>query len=159
MKQFGGHHLVINATVVGSNITLSPCLTGGQPLKFNFEGQHVYIVEKEALQADAILKSLTDAQRAKAVVSTALGDIVLRLGQDGKVLKPEGLAGAEMIDAQKAQFLSLIATRLSMPSADDLAPKMAVIEADLDRTTFWAVRANRACRGCVFPHHRTDGYS
>lgn len=102
----------------------------------------MYIVENEALQAHAILKSLTDAQRAKAVVSTASGDIVLRPGQDGKVLKPEGLAGAEMSDAQKAQFLSLIAARLAMPSADNLAPKMAATEADLDWTTFWAVRAN-----------------
>jgi hypothetical protein len=32
--QFGGHHLAINATVVGPNVTPSPSLTGGQPLKF-----------------------------------------------------------------------------------------------------------------------------
>jgi hypothetical protein len=44
MLQFGGHHLGINATVVGPNLTVSPSLTGGQPLKFIADGKPIYIV-------------------------------------------------------------------------------------------------------------------
>lgn len=124
MLQFGGHHLAINATLVGPNISLSPSLTGGQPQKFDFEGKPIYIVEKEAVQADAMLKSLTDDQRKKAILSTTLGDLVLGPGQDGKTLQPEGLPGSEITDEQKTKFLGLIEARLGMLNADDLAPKM-----------------------------------
>src|SRR4029077_2785863 len=34
MLQFTGHHVGLNATIVGPRLTISPSLTGGQPLKF-----------------------------------------------------------------------------------------------------------------------------
>jgi hypothetical protein len=55
MLQFGGHHLAINATVVGPHVALSPSLTGGQPLKFLSDGRPVYIVLEEAVQGAALL--------------------------------------------------------------------------------------------------------
>ena len=136
MLQFGGHHLAINATVVGPNVSLSPSLTGGRPLKFSMNGEAVYIVEKEAVAASAMLASLTDDQRSKAIISSSLGDLVLGPGQDGKTLQPEGLPGSAMTDAQKVQFLGLIEARLSMLNADDLVDKMAAAKANLDQTTF-----------------------
>ena len=45
MLQFGGHHLAINATVAGGNITLAPSLTGGQPIYTTVNGQTVTVVE------------------------------------------------------------------------------------------------------------------
>lgn len=136
MLQFGGHHLAINATVVGSNVTLSPSLTGGQPLKLSYNGEQVYIVEKEAVQAAAMLANFTDDQRKIAIVSTGLGDLVLGPGQDGKTLQPEGLPRNAMNDAQKIQFLGLIQARLGMLNADDLTDKMAAAQKNLDQTTF-----------------------
>ena len=35
MWQFGGHHLAINATMLGNQITLAPSLTGGQPMHYS----------------------------------------------------------------------------------------------------------------------------
>lgn len=83
MLQFGGHHLGINATVAGPNLTLSPSLTGGQPLKFMVDGRPVYIVLKEAVQGTALLNSLTDAQRERAVISTQFIDLVLGRARTG----------------------------------------------------------------------------
>lgn len=132
--QFGGHHLAINATVVGQDITLAPSLTGGQPVRYTVNGKTVYIVEKEVKEALAMLASLSAAQKAKAVISTRNIDLVLGPGQEGKTLQPEGLAGSELSAAQKKQLLALIRSRLGALNADDLAPKMAAIERDLNRT-------------------------
>jgi hypothetical protein len=117
-------------------VTLSPSLTGGQPQKFDFEGKPVYIVGEEAKRSLALLKSLDDAQRAKAVLSTALTPLVLGPGKDGMVLQPEGLAGNEMTPEQKTLFSALIEARIGMLNADDAAPAMAELQKDLDQTYF-----------------------
>ena len=137
--QFGGHHLAINATVVGSNITLAPSLTGGQPIKATVNGKTVVVVEKvpqEVKDAYALLSGLSAAQKAKAVIGTQSIDLVLGPGQDGKTLQPEGLAGSAMTAAQKTQFLTLIRDRLGILNADDLAAKMTDITKNLDKTYF-----------------------
>ena len=137
MLQFGGHHLGINATVVGPNVTLSPTLTGGQPLKFMLDGRPVYIVLKEAVQGSALLNSLTEEQRKKTVIGSKFLDLVLGAGKDGKTLQPEGLPGVEMNLQQKAQLLALIEARLEIiMNADDRGAKMVQVRDNLDQTYF-----------------------
>ncbi len=137
MLQFGGHHLGINATIVGPHVTLSPSLTGGQPLKFVVDGKPVYIVLKEAVQGAALLSSLTDGQREKAVIGTEFIDLVLGPGKDDMILQPEGLPGGEMDVQQKAQLLALIEARLAILfNAEDRASKMTGIVKNLDQTHF-----------------------
>jgi Protein of unknown function (DUF3500) len=139
MLQFGGHHLAINATVVGKDVTLSPSLTGGEPIKVAFNGKTYTLVPNvpvEAQAAYALLQTLSAAQKAKAVVSSTRGDLVLGPGQDGKVLQPEGLPGSAMTAAQKTQFLALIKDRLGVLNANDLAAKMTPITQNLGKTYF-----------------------
>lgn len=136
MLQYGGHHLGINATVVGSKATLSPTLTGGEPLKFTMNGKPVHIAEDEVNQASALLKSLTDAQRDKAIISNQRIDLVLGPGKDGQTLQPKGLPGNEMTGTQKQGLLDLIKARLGMLNANDLAVKMSEVEKNLDKTYF-----------------------
>lgn len=136
MLQFGGHHLAINATVIGARVTFSPSLTGGEPLRFTQDGRRVYIVEKEVTAAAALLAALSPAQRARAVVSSEKIDLVLGPGQDGRVLQPEGLPGSAMTPAQKAMLLALVETRLGIFGADAHDPAMAAIRAGLDQTSF-----------------------
>ncbi|WP_424952006.1 DUF3500 domain-containing protein [Deinococcus sp.] len=139
MLQFGGHHLALNATVAGSNITLAPSLTGGQPIKATQNGKVVVVVEKvpqEVKDASALLSSLSAAQKARAVQGNARIDLVLGPGQDGKTLQPEGLPGSAMTAAQKAQLLTLIRDRLGILNADDAAPKLAAVQKNLDQTYF-----------------------
>ncbi len=134
--QFGGHHLAINATVVGANITLSPSLTGGQPTKYIKDGKAVYIVEREVRESFAMLNSLSAAQRGKAVVSSQRINLVMGPGHDGQRMQPEGLPGSEMTEAQKAQFLALIRARLDILNADDREVTIAAIRKDLNQTWF-----------------------
>ncbi len=134
MLQFGGHHLAVNATIVGSNITFSPTLTGGEPLKFTDDGRSIYIVEDEVNQSVAVLEGLNDEQREKMVISETRIDLVLGPGKDGMILQPEGLPASEMTEKQKAQFISLIEARLDMMNADDLAATMTQIKESIDQT-------------------------
>ena len=134
--QFGGHHLGINATVVGADVTLAPSLTGGQPVRFTLDGQAVDIVVDEVTAAGALLGSLTEGQRAEAIRSTERADLVLGPGKDDLALQPEGLLGADMTEDQRTLLLALIEARLGMLNADDLAATMAPIEAGLDVTAF-----------------------
>ena len=136
MLQFGGHHLALNITVAGTRLTLSPSLTGGQPTRYMKDGRTIYIVEREVTQANALLGSLTPAQKRKAVLGGEPIDLVLGPGHDGQTLQPEGVAGAELSDAQKAQLLALIGARLGMLNADDLAAAMAPIRRNLNQTYF-----------------------
>ncbi len=139
MLQFGGHHLAINATVVGPNITLSPSLTGGQPVKIASDGKTFTIIPQVPLEmtaAFAMLNSLTATQRSKAVISTQRADLVLGPGQDGKTLQPEGVPGSAMTAAQKTKFLALIKSRLGVLNADDLTARMTEIEKNLEKTYF-----------------------
>lgn len=136
MLQFGGHHLAINATVVGANITLAPSLTGGQPLKFSKDGKAVYIVEQEVKRAQVLLESLDAAQRGKVILGAKMVDLVLGPGKDGMKLQPEGLPGSAMNAAQKTKFLALIEARLNALNADDLAVKMTEVQKTLDQTYF-----------------------
>lgn len=134
MLQFGGHHLAINATVVGPDITLSPMLTGGEPLHFTRNGENVSITGEEVDAAFALASSLTNEQRAVAVISDTRINLQLGPGEDGKTLPPEGLPGSEMTDEQKALFTDLIEARLGVLNADDLAGTMATITEGLDQT-------------------------
>ncbi len=136
--QFGGHHLAINATVVGSNVTLAPSLTGGQPIKYTKNGAAttVQAVTTELSDAYKLVSSLDAAQLAKTVLGTRNIDLVLGPGQDGKTLQAEGLPGSAMTAAQKTAFLALIKARLGALNDDDLKAKMTTIEANLDKTYF-----------------------
>ncbi len=137
--QFGGHHLAINATVAGKNVTLSPSLTGGQPIRSTIGGKTTTVIEKvpqEIKDAGALLGSLSAAQKARAIVSAQSIDLVLGPGQDGKTLQPEGLSAAAMTAAQQAALLKLIQDRLGILNADDLSAKMADIRRNLAKTTF-----------------------
>jgi hypothetical protein len=136
MLQFGGHHLAINATVVGPNVTLSPSVTGGEPLKYTKDGKAIYIVENEVKQATAMLNSLTAEQRRKAIISDRRIDLVLGPGHDSQILQPEGLPGSEMTDAQKARLLAVIEARLGILNADNLAVAMADARKNLNLTYF-----------------------
>ena len=137
MLQFGAHHLAINATIDGPRVTLSPTMTGGQPLKYiDRDGKPVYITEAEVTRGMDLMHSLTAAQRAKAVISPKTIDLVLGPGHDGQVLQPEGLPGSAMTPAQKKKFLAVIEARLGIINADSLAQTMTAVRKNLDRTYF-----------------------
>lgn len=136
MLQFGGHHLGINVVVAGPTVTFTPTLTGTQPAAYTRDGRTVRPLGGETDFAFRLMHTLSAAQRRKAVLPYAVEDLVLGPGHDGQTLPPEGLPAAEMTPAQRALLLELVGEWVGMLNADDAAPKLARIRADLDRAYF-----------------------
>jgi hypothetical protein len=136
MFQFGGHHLGINVTIYGADVTFSPMLTGGQPLYIDYEGERVFIIQEEIDAAQALLNSLNQTQRGQAVISETAINLLLGPGEYGTVVASEGVRGSDLTNAQKALLLAQIQTRLGFINEDDNAAKMDVVRAELDDTYF-----------------------
>ena len=143
MFQFGGHHLAINATVFGPNVSFSPMLTGGQPLHLLFDGDDVFITRRETAAAQAFMDSLTDDQREQAVRGEQPIDLLLGPGKYGESVAPEGIKGSELTAMQRTLLLDVITARLGFMNNDDYAEKMKTVAAEIEDTYFgWWGRQN-----------------
>ncbi|MCI0463111.1 MAG: DUF3500 domain-containing protein [Gemmataceae bacterium] len=136
MVQFGGHHLGVNVTVAAKTFVLTPTHTGTQPASFTRDGKTVRPLGGENDRANALLAALDDKQKAQAVLKAKAGNLVLGPGQDGKVLKPQGVKGSSLTPAQQGMLLDLIGEWVSMVPADDAAARMAEIKAKVADTYF-----------------------
>lgn len=136
MFMFGGHHLAINVTVYGADVSFSPMLTGGQPLHIDYKGQKIFITEKEAKAAQRFLASLNDKQKSVAIRGDKAIDLLLGPGEYGTVVLPEGVKGSELNDFQKSLLIALIDTRLGFLNEDDNRATMEKVQAELDDTYF-----------------------
>jgi hypothetical protein len=133
--QFGGHHLAVNATIVGSRITLGPTLLAAQPTEFTVDGATVRPMKAETDLAFTAINTLTAAQKAK-VVTGSVGELVLGAGADGKTVAAEGIAITELSAEQQTAVWSVIDSWVSTLNAEDAALKLAEIKATLGDTKF-----------------------
>ena len=136
MFQFGGHHLAINATVYGPDVTFSPMLTGGQPLYIQYGEEDIFIVQEELLAAQTFLDNLTEEQKELAVRGEKPIDLLLGPGEYGTAIEPEGIRAGELTKVQRQLLVAVIDARLSFINSDDRTAAMATILADLDDTYF-----------------------
>lgn len=136
MWQFGGHHLAVNATVIGPRITLGPSLTGGQPMRYKAGDRQVSQMTAEIAAAAALVQSLTAEQRGRAVLGARFGDMLLGPGKDGVVPQPEGIRGADLSAEQRQQLLSLMMLRVNLVNEEDAQERRGELERSLDETWF-----------------------
>ena len=133
--QWGGHHVTVNATVVGEDLALTPSFIGAQPATYtDADGNEVKPlgdIEEDAL---ALIGSLDADQLAAAVLGDAPIDLVLGPGQDGRQIQPEGLSGADMTDDQRTAFLTLIGHYTGLVNDAAAEVRRAEVEADFDET-------------------------
>ncbi len=133
--QFGGHHLAVNATIVGSRITLGPTLLAAQPSEFTLNGATVRPLKAETDLAFAAIAALSDAQKSK-ISSGPLGELVLGAGADGKTVAAEGIALSELSASQQAAVWAVVESWMSTLNAEDAALKLAEIKSTLGETKF-----------------------
>jgi uncharacterized protein DUF3500 len=135
--QWGGHHVTINATVVGPHVSLTPSFIGVQPATFTDASGAVVRplgdIEHDAL---ALMNWLDADQQRTASLPRRPADVVLGPGEDGKTIAPEGLAAARMSDDQRAGLMRLIGHYSGLVNDEDAAERAAEIRAGLDRTYF-----------------------
>jgi len=135
MIQFGGHHLGINITLVGSQRVLTPSHTGAQPATYSMNGQTIRPLGKENDKAFALINALDAAQRKQATLDYYVAD-VLGPGHDGEVIQPEGVRAASFTQGQQAMLLDLIQEWVSIINDTDAKAKMAEVKKNLPDTFF-----------------------
>ena len=134
--QFGGHHVTVNATIKGENISLTPSFIGAQPAVYDSQGKKIRPLGSIEDDAYKLVNSLDNTQISTAVLGDSLIDLVLGPGQDGKTIKDQGIVGANLTDEQKVLLLSLIAHYGGLVNKEGAAIRMAELKADLDNTYF-----------------------
>jgi hypothetical protein len=136
MIQFGGHHLAINVTVVGSNTVMTPSLPAAQPAKYTLNGQTVRPLGHENDKGFALIDALNAAQQKRAILNYAVTDLVLGPGNDGKTIQPEGILASELDAKQQALLLDVVHEWVGILNDEAATAKMAEIRANLAKTYF-----------------------
>jgi hypothetical protein len=136
MWQFGGHHLAINATIIGDRITLAPSLTGGQPIQYVKDGKQIVQMADEVKLAFELVNSLDEEQKRKAVLENRFADMALGPGRDDVHPAPEGIRADELTEPQQALLKKLLAQRIGLLNAEDAAERQKATEAQLTETWF-----------------------
>ena len=134
--QFGGHHVTVNATVEGNDLSLTPSFIGAQPTSYDSDGEEVRPLGDIEAEAFALVDSLDETAQDKAVLGDSYIDLVAGPGQDGRTVQAEGLPGSEMSADQQDALLKLIMEYGGLANAEDAAARESQLESDLDETTF-----------------------
>jgi len=136
MLQFGGHHLAINVTVVGSDNVMTPSLPAAQPARFVLNGQTVRPLGNENDKGFALINALDENQKKQAILNYQVRDLVLGPGNDGKVIQPEGMLASAMNAKQQEMLLDVAHEWVGILNDEGAASKMAEIKANLPKTYF-----------------------
>jgi Protein of unknown function (DUF3500) len=109
--RFEGHHLSLNFTLAGGRVAATtPAFLGANPARVD-EGRHkgLRVLREEEDLGRALLASLTDEQRRRAVLSsTAPSDIVTEASRRVTLERFEGLPVEAMSEAQRAALWRLV---------------------------------------------------
>jgi hypothetical protein len=141
--QFGGHHLAINVTVVGSNNVMTPSLPAAQPAKYTLNGQTIRPLGRENDKGFALINALNPAQQKQAILTYDVRDLVLGPGADGKVIQPEGIPASALDAGQQGLLLDVAHEWVGILNDAAADAKMAEIKANLPRTYFaWSGATN-----------------
>lgn len=158
MLQFGGHHLALNITLVGSKGIMTPSLTGAQPAIFKVDGKTIRPLGRESDEALALLHSLDAKHRSQAVLNYKVADLVLGPGQDGKKISPEGLRVSSMDERQRALLLQLIGEWAGIMNDAMASARMVQLKEELNDTWFaWSGPTDAQTGTNISAYYRIQG--
>ena len=104
--QLDGHHLALNITVVGDEVSVRPAFMGSDPARLpagTYAGWYVQRGEDE--KGKKLFASLTEQQRAKAVIDTiAPRDVITGPTRGDQLKTPTGLPASDL-DAEQLRLL------------------------------------------------------
>ena len=137
--QVDGHHLIINYSVLGDQVVMTPLFVGSEPV-IAHAGKHkgVAILQGEQKKGLALIRALPEAQRKKAIleVSKTGNNNVGEAFKDNVVLDYAGVRAADLPAAQKAQLADLIGDYVGNMDAGHAKVKMEEVRRRLDNTWF-----------------------
>ena len=107
--QWGGHHVTINATIVGPSLVLTPSFIGVEPATYtDASGNTVRPLGDIERDAFALVNWLDPEQQRAAILGDTAIEVLLGPGADGRTAPVEGLPAARMSADQRAALLRLI---------------------------------------------------
>ncbi len=120
--QLDGHHLALNFTVVGDQVSVTPAFMGSDPAEVRRElDAGFYPLVKEDERGRRLFESLDASQRELALLEGATpADVIEGPGRAGRLREIRGLSAAEMNDEQKRLLRFLIEEYLG-----NLEPELA----------------------------------
>jgi hypothetical protein len=137
--QLDGHHLVINYFVLGDQVVMTPTFMGSEPVTAS-SGKYkgTTVLQSEQDRGLALVNSLNDAQRQKAViqVSKTENNNVSEAFKDNVVLDYAGIPAAELTPKQKEQLLDLIGEYVRNMRDGHAKVKMDEVRKHVDETRF-----------------------
>jgi hypothetical protein len=136
MLQFGGHHLAINLTLLGSQATMAPSLPAAQPATYTFEGRTIRPLGGENDKAFALINALDAGQRGKAILGYRVSDLVLGPGQDGRAIQPEGIRASALSASQQTMLWELVREWAGIMNDAFAEPRMTELRANVNDTYF-----------------------
>ena len=136
MLQFGGHHLAINLTLLGSQATMAPSLPAAQPATYTFEGQTIRPLGRENDKAFALINALDPDRRDKAILGYRVADLVLGPGQEGRTIQPEGVRVSALSASQQTLLWDLVKEWAGIMNDAFAEPRMAELRENVNYTYF-----------------------
>lgn len=108
--QLDGHHLALNITVVGDEVSVRPAFMGSDPARLpegTYSGWYVQRAEDE--KGKKLFASLDQNQRAKAIIDdVAPRDVITGPTRGDQLKAPTGLPASELNPGQRRLLMSLL---------------------------------------------------
>jgi len=137
--QFDGHHAIINYFVRGDQVVMTPYFTGSEPVTAT-SGKYkgISILQDEQNQGLAMLLSLDEKQRARAVLNPAKTKNynLTEAWQDNIVLDYAGVRVEDFSPAGRNRLLELVDLYVGNMDQGHARVKMDEVKKYIDRTHF-----------------------
>ncbi|MEM6689684.1 MAG: DUF3500 domain-containing protein [Planctomycetota bacterium] len=133
--QLDGHHLGLNLSIEGESITFAPSFIGTQPEIFNIADHQIRPLAGENDLAFKLVNSLTEDQKATAILSNSKGNLRAGPGQDA-VPEMVGIKCESLNEQQKSLVLKLIALWVNDLPQKQAEQRMEQLAGELNETRF-----------------------
>lgn len=137
--QLDGHHLNLNYFILGDQVVMTPAFWGSEPTVAT-SGKHAgtEIMQDEQRQGLALINSLTEAQRGKAIIQIDKtgNNIMTQAFSDNVILDYAGILASEFSTAQRQQLMRLIGIYIGNMREPHQGIRLDEIERRLDETWF-----------------------
>ena len=137
--QLDGHHAIINYFVLGDQVVMTPHFFGSEPVKAasgKYKG--LVILQQEQNDGLEMLKSLSDAQRQKAILtfSKTGNNNLTEAFKDNVVLDYTGLRAADLASPARRRLLDLAEIYVSNMDEGHARVKMDEVKKHIEETWF-----------------------
>jgi len=137
--QLDGHHLIINYFVLGDQVVMTPTFIGSEPV-IAHAGKYkgVRVMQPEQDKGFAFMSTLTEEQRAKAVIAAEKNgnNNLTEAWKDNAIVPVAGIAAKDLTHKQQHMLEDLIAEYIGYMDDGHAKVKMSEVMPHFDATHF-----------------------